>query len=818
MGQSQWILQHYNSSETSYVSDDLDNWLQQQQLPWHLVGPKTTTATTALTLGRAQNNNSNNCPDTWSGPKQQQQQLPWHLVGPQTTTAATALTLGRAQNDESSACNLLHSNSINVTTATFWQHLLGILLIPGSDFTSYGVSFAWTLMTSIHYLVTQNLLAPLQRGRMAWHPCQMDDLCLTTCSIHDDENEWTCLNMLAYIHHCTWRRSTTYDGVIWSTRKHAMLHILSALIGLASPDYASFWPICRTWESIQSRWLLTGRNQLAKPTIATTAWALSYNSIDTWWHLKLRITILELYSYFSDCTRLSELISTIFLDASWVALLQGSAAMYFGLLRTNNLHLICAIHTAQSSITPGFQGMGLGLLQMHAWHTSLLPIYCNDYCLLVVLYFECDGRLIYCSFLMALTLSNSLFCPWLLMTFLAFQHLTTALLFLPPLHVIFRRRGEENCRLHSARTNFYSIWLPAFCFGDLGHALEILDFIIWRSWTCFGDFGLYHLEILDMLWRFWTLSFGDLGHALEILDFIMNGPHHDSPCFQIDGSHAFTMLDSGTYWRYVNAMALRYLWSLHFATDTKHTICTAIQTSQGLIQTNQLDFFWLCNHWRLETTCLLTTQFIETGDRLILCDNFAMKPIMDLMRHAWYAPVKMTLQVGCLEPLFLALGFPSCPTDTTSLQGIGWLWSTFSTSWMTLDQPLSHWLQQRCLSTLGSHCYSTAWLPFIELSILSFAITACRHDLLFPSTQLWMAPMMNLDIYLHDHDYYKTWTTWRLGQYHSTLHSNNLLYWCNLLSDGTRHFHTLAWNNTINSWTWRRYYWLLNDEHWIRYS
>jgi len=47
-------------------------------------------------------------------------------------------------------------------------------------------------------------------------------------------------------------------------------------------------------------------------------------------------------------------------------------------------------------------------------------------------------------------------------------------------------------------------------FGDLGHALEILDFIIWRSWTCFGDFGLYHLEILDMLWRFWTLSWMDL--------------------------------------------------------------------------------------------------------------------------------------------------------------------------------------------------------------------------------------------------------------------------------------------------------------------
>ncbi|EJK72348.1 hypothetical protein THAOC_06130 [Thalassiosira oceanica] len=62
--------------------------------------------------------------------------------------------------------------------------------------------------------------------------------------------------------------------------------------------------------------------------------------------------------------------------------------------------------------------------------------------------------------------------------------------------------------------------------------------------TLFG-YLLSALEILDMLWRFWTLSFGDLGHALEILDFIMNGPNHDSPCFRIDGSHAFTSLILG---------------------------------------------------------------------------------------------------------------------------------------------------------------------------------------------------------------------------------------------------------------------------------
>ena len=38
--------------------------------------------------------------------------------------------------------------------------------------------------------------------------------------------------------------------------------------------------------------------------------------------------------------------------------------------------------------------------------------------------------------------------------------------FFPPLHVIFRRRGEETCRLHSAQTNFTIIWLPDIYLDD----------------------------------------------------------------------------------------------------------------------------------------------------------------------------------------------------------------------------------------------------------------------------------------------------------------------------------------------------------------
>ncbi|EJK65593.1 hypothetical protein THAOC_13530 [Thalassiosira oceanica] len=238
------------------------------------------------------------------------------------------------------------------------------------------------------------------------------------------------------------------------------------------------------------------------------------------------------------------------------------------------------MHTAQSSITPGFHGMGLGLLQMHAWHTILLPIYCNDYCLLVVLYFGMQWTLD----LLHLT-DGSHFEQFVILPLVgddlpgisAFDYCSP---FSSAASCYFSAQRGRELLLTLSST---SIWLPAFCFGDLGHALEILDVI---------TDGPYH----D------SLCFTD-------------GPYHDSLCFRVDGSHAFTMLDSGTSWRY------------------------------GLIQTNQLEL-------------LLTMQAIVTGDCMILCDNFAMKPFMDLMMTRLIRFCENDIEYGMTWTTFLALWFP----------------------------------------------------------------------------------------------------------------------------------------------------------------
>ena len=143
--------------------------------------------------------------------------------------------------------------------------------------------------------------------------------------------------------------------------------------------------------------------------------------------------------------------------------------------------------------------------------------------------------------------------------------------------------------------------------------------------------------------------------------------------------------------------------------------------------------------------------------------------------HVWYASVNMTLG-NDMTHFFRHLVFPCCPTNTTSLQGIGWHWSTFQqVGWHLVNhfQPLSHWNSKSSTWVPLVHITSAlTWSPSLEISKLPFTINTRRYELISSSTHLWMAPLMTLVTYLH-----ATWFLRNLDYLNNLEKTLSRLFW-----------------------------------------